>query len=66
MEATAIAIEHQDVRGNKLKYLKVSNEKGQVLIHVGQKTFDEVNKLTSDEPNTNKKQHPVDDTSKKR
>lgn len=45
---TIETIEHKDVRGNKLLYLKISNGNTDILINVGQKTFDSVKAITSE------------------
>lgn len=46
------AIAHKDVRGKELYYLEISNTTTgeNVLINVGQKTYETVKKLTIDEP----------------
>lgn len=38
-------IEHSDVRGNKLLYLKINYKGKDVLINIGQKTHDAVKEL---------------------
>lgn len=42
---TVTAIEHEDVRGKKLKYLKITNGITTVLVNVGDKTYEGVKKL---------------------
>ncbi len=43
------AIEHKQVTGKVLYYLKVWNEDGEYFINVGDKTYKEVCKLQGDE-----------------
>lgn len=43
--ATVTPIKFQDVRGAQLLYLKISVGENQVLINIGQKTFDSVTEL---------------------
>lgn len=45
MKAEVKAIEHEDVRGKKLLYIKISNGINDLLINVGQKTYDTINDL---------------------
>lgn len=47
-------IKHKDVTGKEQLYLKIENENGQVLINIGQKTYDKVNELIT-EPKKEKK-----------
>lgn len=43
---TAEAIQHIDVRGKKLYYLKLTDGTTEILINVGQKTYDSVTAMT--------------------
>lgn len=45
MNALVTPIEHVDVRGNKLLYLKIQGPNGETVVNIGQKTFDGVNKI---------------------
>lgn len=47
MEFTAI--EHTDVRGNVLYYLKLKNNNKELLVNVGKKTHDTVKEMTEPE-----------------
>lgn len=53
-------IEHTDVRGNVLLYLKITNDNNNsVLVNIGKKTFDNIKTLTQEEikiPETLKKE----------
>lgn len=40
------ALEHTDVRGNKLLYLKINYAGNDVLINIGKKTFDSIKELS--------------------
>lgn len=51
------AIEHTDVRGNKLYYLKVTNKNGKEhLINVGEKTCNSIKTLIADDEINSKKE----------
>ena len=58
MEVTVI--KHKDVRGKELNYLRIKNEYGEVLINVGNKTYEEVEKLqkAKEVKNDNKMEKP--------
>lgn len=45
MNALVTPIEHVDVRGNKLLYLKIQGSNGEVVVNIGQKTYDGVAKI---------------------
>lgn len=44
-QITVTPIEHTDVRGSKLYYLKITNGTEEYLINVGTKTYDAVKKM---------------------
>lgn len=44
-------IKHTDVRGKVLNYLKITNGEKQVLINIGDKTFETVSEVIKDELN---------------
>lgn len=48
---TVEVIKHNDVKGKELKYLKLKNEYGEYLINVGEKTYNEVEKLIKKQEN---------------
>lgn len=45
MNALVTPVEHVDVRGNKLLYLKIQASSGEVVVNIGQKTFEGVKKI---------------------
>lgn len=47
--AKLTAIKHADVYGKELLYLKIETEKGTQMVNIGQKTFEAVQKLTTNE-----------------
>lgn len=49
------AIEHKDVRDNVLKYLKITVGTKDVIINIGQKTFDALKALTNEKLYTEEK-----------
>ena len=51
---TIQTIEHVDVRGKKLHYIKFTSKKGtEFLVNVGEKTFDNVNTLIKEDEDYN-------------
>ena len=40
-----LTIKHKDVKGKDLLYLKIKNEYGEVLLNIGQKSFDNISEL---------------------
>lgn len=40
-----LTIKHKDVKGKELLYLKIKNEYGEVLLNIGQKSFDNISEL---------------------
>lgn len=51
-------LEHTDVRGNKMYYLKISNNGKEYLMNVGKKTFDTVTEMQQDQ---SQQKLPLDD-----
>lgn len=45
---TLKTVKHKDVRGNELLYIIASNGSTDVIINVGQKTFDAISALTQE------------------
>lgn len=43
--ATVEAIEHKDVRGNKLLYMKITKGKNELVINIGEKSFKALREL---------------------
>lgn len=50
-KVNVMTIEHEDVRGNKLLYIKIENEGETHLINVGTKTYEAVAKVLNAKPN---------------
>lgn len=53
---TVNAIEHEDVRGKKLKYLKITNGKVNLLVNVGDKTYEGVKNMETAKEETKKEE----------
>lgn len=53
----AEVLKHKDVRGNELLYLKLTHEKTneEILINIGQKTFDSVKNMGNPDKNLTEK-----------
>lgn len=45
MKAEVTPIKHTDVRGKELLYLKIKTEEGEVLINIGEKTYESIKRL---------------------
>lgn len=45
MKHEVAAIKHKDVRGKEQLYLKIGNDEKNVVINIGEKTFDAINHL---------------------
>ena len=59
---TIEVLEHTDVRGKILHYMKVKNNKGNdVLINIGEKTYNTVKALTEEETKNNQIKEEVKD-----
>lgn len=51
MNANVEAIKHADVRGKLLTYLRIKTEKGECLINIGDKTFNQIKAITQSKAN---------------
>lgn len=50
MNTNVQAIEHSDVRGKKLWYLHIYNTNGEILINIGQKSYNTITNLLKEPP----------------
>lgn len=53
---TVTAITHTDVRGKELKYLKCTNGKTELLVNVGDKTYESVKNMETAKEETKQKE----------
>lgn len=50
MNATVEAFEHANVMGKKQKYIRIKNEKGELLMNIGESSFKKAKEMTEEEP----------------
>lgn len=49
MNAQVSAVKYRDINDKELLYLVIQNSQGKVIINIGQKTFDKVKSITTEE-----------------